>query len=217
MTVVTNKMKLIETKDGSFTAFNAKYDETYHSISGAEEEAFEKHVKALGLEDEMRILDFCFGLGYNSLAATTMASDLEITALENDIEIIREMKNINLPEKLGTKFKTFSRLAEQTETTDSDGNTINLIIGDATKKIKELPENYFDRVYFDPFSPKKQPEMWTEEVFRDVFFVMKNGGKLSTYSCAKSVRTNMTAAGFQIKDGPSVGRKSPATIAEKRK
>jgi len=59
--------------------------------------------------------------------------------------------------------------------------------------------------------------MWTAEVFRNVFNVMKKGAKLSTYSCAKSVRANMTAAGFTVTDGPSIGRKSPATIAVKRK
>jgi tRNA U34 5-methylaminomethyl-2-thiouridine-forming methyltransferase MnmC len=208
-------MKLIQTKDGSFTAHNAEFDETYHSISGAAEEAFEKHVKALGIQEGMKVLDFCFGLGYNSLAATTMASNLEITALENDVKIVQEMKHLNLSGRLGNKFKIFSELTDKSEITDSDGNTIKLIIDDAKQTVKALPKNYFDIVYFDPFSPKKQPEMWTEEILRDVYSVMKNGGKLSTYSCAKSVRANMTAAGFIVKDGPSVGRKSPATIAIK--
>ena len=44
---------------------------------------------------------------------------------------------------------------------------------------------------------------------------MKPGAKLSTYSCAKSVRQNMIAAGFNVLDGPAIGRKSPATIAKK--
>ena len=210
-------MKLIKTNDGSFTAFNEKYDETYHSISGAAEEALEKHVKALGLEDGMRILDFCFGLGYNSLVAANTCKNLEITGLENDIEVVQMMKEIDFPKNLKSEFETFCNLSEQNLISDSKRNTIKLIIGDALETIKTLPENYFDRIYFDPFSPKKQPEMWTEEIFQNIFTVMKNGGKLSTYSCAKSVRANMTAAGFKVKDGPSIGRKSPATIAEKRK
>ena len=208
-------MKLIQTKDGSFTAHNAEFDETYHSISGAAEEAFEKHVKALGIEDGMKVLDFCFGLGYNSVAAATFASKLEITALENDIQIVQEMQNLNLTGKLGYTFKIFSELSDKSEITDSEGNNIKLILGDALRTLTELPKNYFDRVYFDPFSPKKQPEMWTDEVFRNVFSVMKAGGKLSTYSCSKAVRTNMLSAGFTVTDGPSVGRKSPATIAVK--
>ena len=208
-------MKLIKTNDGSFTAHNVEFDETYHSISGAVEEAFEKHVKALGIQDGMKVLDFCFGLGYNSFAATTMAKNLEIIALENDVKIVQSIKQITLSNAIGVKFMTYAELADLKEITDENSNTIKLIIGDALRTLIELPKNYFDRVYFDPFSPKKQPEMWTDEVFRNVFSVMKAGGKLSTYSCSKAVRSNMVSAGFTVTDGPSVGRKSPATIAVK--
>ena len=208
-------MKLVKTQDGSFTVFNEAAGEHYHSISGALEESFEKHVNAIGVEDDFRILDFCFGLGYNSIAATKNHNNLQIIGLENDIEIIRAIHILEVPESIKPEFDAFQNLAEKLEITDKNNNTIKLIIGDALQTIDQLPDNFFDRVFFDPFSPGKQPEMWSEEIFQKVFDKMKQGGKLSTYSCAKWIRENMKNVGFKVLDGPVVGRKSPATIVIK--
>jgi len=208
-------MQFIKTKDGSYTVFNQKYQEHYHTISGALEEAFEKHVNAVGVENGFHILDFCFGLGYNSIAATKDHRNLTIIGLENDSEIIEAIKNLSVPDEIEKEFTTFQNIAEKLEITDDNNNTIKLIIGDALVSISSLPKDYFDRVFFDPFSPGKQPEMWSRKVFQKVRNVMKQGAKLSTYSCAKSVRKNMIAAGFKVMNGPIVGRKSPATIAVK--
>ncbi|MDP8268110.1 MAG: MnmC family methyltransferase [Candidatus Tenebribacter davisii] len=209
-------MKLVKTRDGSFTVYNENAGEHYHTISGAIEEAFEKHVNALGIEDGMYILDFCFGLGYNSIAACKDHSNLHIIALENDIEIIKTMKNIEIPEILSVEFDFFRNIVDSLDVTDSHNNRIQILLGDALQKIDKLPSMYFDRVFFDPFSPKKQPEMWSEDIFQKIYNKMKKGAKLSTYSCAKWIRKNMVSAGFKVIDGPIIGRKSPATIGVKK-
>lgn len=208
-------MKLVKTKDGSFTAYNESADEHYHSVSGAIEEAFEKHVNALGIEDEMFILDFCFGLGYNSIAACKGHKNLSITALENDIEIIKAMQDIEIPKILNNEYEPFRFLHKNPDITDDNNNRIKILLGNALIKLDILPDSIFDRVFFDPFSPGKQPEMWNEIIFKKIYSKMRAGGKLSTYSCAKWIRANMENAGFQVIDGPVVGRKSPATIAIK--
>jgi tRNA U34 5-methylaminomethyl-2-thiouridine-forming methyltransferase MnmC len=208
-------MKLVKTQDGSFTAFNKAAGEHYHTISGALEEAFQKHVNAIGIEDGFHILDFCFGLGYNSIVATKKHKNLTIVGLENDIEIVKAIQILEVPEEIQNEFNAFRNLAEKLEITDQNDNNIKLIIGDALQTIDDLQDNYFDRVFFDPFSPNKQSEMWSEEIFQKVYIKMKLGGKLSTYSCAKWIRKNMKKAGFQVLDGPIVGRRSPATIGMK--
>jgi tRNA U34 5-methylaminomethyl-2-thiouridine-forming methyltransferase MnmC len=208
-------MKLVKTKDGSYTAFSKVAGEHYHTISGAIEEAFEKHVNALGIENGMHILDFCFGLGYNSIAACKDHSNLQIIGLENDTKIMEAMRDIEIPEILKTEYAPFRNIAENLEVTDNNNNRIQILLGDALKRIDELPENTFDRVFYDPFSPKKQPEMWSEMIFQKIYNKMKKGAKLSTYSCAKQIRKNMISAGFEVMDGPVVGRRSPATIAIK--
>jgi tRNA U34 5-methylaminomethyl-2-thiouridine-forming methyltransferase MnmC len=208
-------MKLVKTQDGSYTAYNQKAQEHYHTISGAVEEAFEKHVNALGIEDGMPILDFCFGLGYNAIAATKDHKNLQIIALENDLEIIKLMQEVQIPEILEKQYSAFRNLAKQHSITDSNNNQLTLIMGDALKEIDNLPDNYFQRVFFDPFSPKKQPQMWSADLLKKIYSKMRAGGKLSTYSCARVVRDNLKSAGFEVMDGPIIGRRSPATIAVK--
>ena len=208
-------MKLVKTKDGSYTAFSEITGEHYHTVSGAIEEAFEKHVNALGVENKMHILDFCFGLGYNSIAACKDHANLQIIGLENDKKIIVAMKDIKIPDILITEFDNFRDIAINLDLTDNKNNRIQILLGDALQRIDELPDGIFDRVFFDPFSPKKQPEMWSQEIFQKIYKKMRSGAKLSTYSCAKQIRKNMISVGFKVIDGPIIGRRSPATIAVK--
>ena len=61
-------MKLVKTKDGSFTFYSKEFDEHYQSLSGAEEEARKKYAEQSELDrfckKDIRILDICFGIGY---------------------------------------------------------------------------------------------------------------------------------------------------------
>ncbi len=201
-------MKKVITKDGSVTFFNKKYDEWYHSKTGAVEEAFEKYAKPCKLKNGMKILDICFGIGYNSAAALDTVNELRIVALENDSKIIKKIL------KLDSKFDSYCVIKDVALNGqyDKDGVRVDLVMGDARKSVKELKEK-FDVVFLDPFSPKKCPELWTFEFFSDIRKVMKKGGVLATYSCARSVRENLVKAGFRVEDGPCVGRNAPSTLA----
>ncbi len=193
-------MKLVKTKDNSFTFFNEEFNETYHSVSGAIEESFEKFVKPCKEFKNPKILDICFGVGYNSCAALDFFENCKITAIEKDKEILSKIKELN------PNFKNYDKIKKL---------EINLIIGDARIVVKDLKEK-FDIVFLDPFSPKKCPELWTLEFIKDIYNIMNKNGILTTYSCARSVRDNLVKAGFFVKDGPCIGRKSPSTVAIKR-
>ena len=72
---------------------------------------------------------------------------------------------------------------------------------DLQKFISELK---FDIIYFDAFSPEKQPELWTNTVFMKMHNYLKKDGFLVTY-CAKGiVKRTMKSVGFEIivLDGP---------------
>ncbi len=56
----------------------------------------------------------------------------------------------------------------------------------------------YDVVYFDAFSPDAQPELWSEEVFLNIYQLMKEGGVLMTYCAKGDVRRAMLAAGFKV-------------------
>ncbi|MEA3378330.1 MAG: MnmC family methyltransferase [Nanoarchaeota archaeon] len=206
-------MRLVQTKDGSYTFYSNKYGETYHSISGALEESFKKYVEPCKIKDGDKILDICFGLGYNSLAAIHSVKNLQIIALENDSKILNKIQKICMDNKLKEDFEKI-KFAAKNLYYQNEKIKIKILLGDARKNIKKIKER-FDAVFLDPFSPLKCPELWTKEFFIDIFKIMKIGGILATYSCAKNIRKNLNEAGFEIHDGPCVGRKSPNTVAIK--
>ncbi len=66
--------------------------------------------------------------------------------------------------------------------------------------ISELPK--LDLIYFDAFSPEKQPELWNLSIFETLFSKMRPNGILVTY-CAKGyVRRHLLAAGFTVERIP---------------
>jgi tRNA U34 5-methylaminomethyl-2-thiouridine-forming methyltransferase MnmC len=202
-------MKAVETKDGTLTFYNDTFNEHYHSLSGAMEEAEKKYVEALGVKNGDTILDICFGLGYNSYAAIKAAKKLKIVALELDLIVLQQLQEL----ELGEEYKIIKTVAKEHKYRDKDYD-ITLHLGKAQETIKQVTET-FNIVFLDPFSPKKNPELWTEAFFQDIFHRMKPGAKLATYSCARKIRENLKTVGFEVKDGPTIGRWAPATIALK--
>ena len=64
-----------------------------------------------------------------------------------------------------------------------------------------LPGSY-DLIYFDAFSPEKQPEMWTQERFEQLYRHASPGAVLTTYCAKGSVRRALQAAGFAVERLP---------------
>jgi tRNA U34 5-methylaminomethyl-2-thiouridine-forming methyltransferase MnmC len=78
----------------------------------------------------------------------------------------------------------------------------NLTVYETSLQALHLPENFFDVVFFDAFSPESQPEMWSLDVFNRIYSSMKRGGVLTTYSSKGIVKRALKAAGFYIKKLP---------------
>ncbi|MCM2325486.1 MAG: MnmC family methyltransferase [Candidatus Woesearchaeota archaeon] len=212
-------MEKIRTKDGSYTFKNEEYDETYHSFTGAIEETYEKFIKPIdGLfkRKKIRILDIGFGLGYNAVAAVDKSMEngceIEIISLEKNLvldslkELEPPLKHYHILRKLELDPITGSYFYE-----DKDIH-LQIKVGDAVKTIKTITKK-FDACFLDAFSPKKNPEMWTESFISDIASLMSDGSVLLTYSCARVVRDSLRSAGFEVHDGPKVGRRGPSTIA----
>lgn len=203
-------MKQIITDDGSVTFHSDEYDENYHSTSGALEESLKKYVEPCKIISGMKILDIGFGLGYNAAMAMQTA-DVDIISLEKDKSLLIAIQDL----KVNLKSYDMVKQAAKTLSYTDAKSSLKIIIGDATITIITLPENYFDAVFLDAFSPPKNPELWTEEFLKDIYLKMKKGAILATYSCAGIVRRNLKSVGYEVSDGPCVGRKSPGTLARK--
>jgi len=217
-------MNKIITEDGSESFFNEEFQESYHSKSGAVEEAREKYANAIKAHDVNSpiIFDMFFGLGYNAAAVideireNNNDSFIEVHCFENDENILKKILEVNPDFKSYSLIKEFVRRFLESDQRQFTKDNIHFLMyfGDATKLIRDVQDEA-NFVLFDPFSPKKHPAMWIFPFLKDVNGKMVKGGILATYSCAKEVRKNLELVGFTVKDGPIVGRNSPGTIAIK--
>ena len=73
MTHPLGQLRALQTADGSLSLHSDHFDEAFHSSAGALEETETKFVRPSELgrfsqTNELKLLDVCFGLGYNSAA-----------------------------------------------------------------------------------------------------------------------------------------------------
>jgi len=93
-------------------------------------------------------------------------------------------------------------------------DALRLVLGDARRTLPALdPDQRFDLVFLDPFSPGVDPALWEREFLAEVAARMAPGSWLSTYSAATAVRAALLAAGLHVGPGPRVGRKAEGTVA----
>jgi tRNA U34 5-methylaminomethyl-2-thiouridine-forming methyltransferase MnmC len=215
------------TSDGSYTFFSSEFGESFHSHHGARQEARLKFVEPTQLAQKalqrpiLRLLDVCYGLGYNTAAAleTIWAVNpscfVEVIGLESDSTVPRAAISCGLMSCWhGDSVQILTQLAIEHQV-EIERFKATLLIGDARRKIERVRELNFqaDAIFLDPFSPPKCPHLWTVEFFERVSHCLAPDGILATYSCAAAVRTALMVVGLQIGSTPPVGRRSPGTIA----
>ncbi len=84
--------------------------------------------------------------------------------------------------------------------------TLNLWIGEALEMVRALtiPCNAW---FLDGHGPKKNPEMWRQELLMAVGEKTVAGGTCATYTVAGHVRRGLIAAGFSVEQRPGFGGK----------
>ncbi len=217
-------IRKVLTADNTETFLNERVGESYHSYTGAVDEALKKYALPSKIRElaktnqKICILDMFFGLGYNSAMAVSEAlaenpnCEIEVIGLEADPEILLKIQEVNPPIPFYQHYKKISPTALEL---NERKVTVKLLLGDARETAKLLPSDHFDAVFYDPFSPKTSPEMWSVHLFQEMWRAMKSSAILATYSCARLARENMAAAGLFYGDGPIIGRRGPGTIATK--
>ncbi len=199
------------TDDGSFTFFSEEFGEHFHSRAGAKQEALHKFVQATQLayraqRPALRLLDVCYGLGYNTAAALTTiaevnpACQVELYGLEVDASVPRAAIAPELLTIWSPPVQAILRDLAQNHQCQRETLKATILLGDARQTIQTLRQQGFraDVVFFDPFSPRRCPQLWTVEFFSEVAACLAPDGVLATYSRSACVRSALLAAGFCI-------------------
>ncbi|HSV95720.1 MAG TPA: MnmC family methyltransferase [Spirochaetota bacterium] len=217
-------LHLIPTEDGTPSLYSDEYGQAMHTHSGAYTEALVKHVRPSGIlardEGALRVLDVGFGIGYNTLALLSefrrdgRGQRLEIVTLEKDLPPVEIMESISFQGEMGALYGMLKKLNGHSEVRE-DNFTVRMLTGDARKTVRDLIASRYHAIFHDPYSPAKNPELWTVEFFRELYRVADDGCTLTTYSGALQVRAALMEAGFVIGRGPAMGHKREGTLATK--
>lgn len=214
------------TYDGSFTFFSEEFNEAFHSHYGARQESYLKFVLPSQLTTAaengvVRLLDVCYGLGYNTAAALQVIWEanpicyVEVVGLELNPAVPKAAINQHIFHDWDYEYQEILTQLAFKHQVQTDRLKAKLVIGDARKSIQLVHQSGFqaDAIFLDPFSPPKCPQLWTVEFMQHLSLCLHQDGLLATYSCAAAVRAAFLAAGLVIGSTPPVGRRTPGTVA----
>jgi tRNA U34 5-methylaminomethyl-2-thiouridine-forming methyltransferase MnmC len=198
------------TADGSCTLFSSDFGENYHSMHGAYTESMHVFIlNGFGITDlqSLRILEVGFGTGLNALLTLWETVQTRQKIYYHAVEAYPLGKPIygqlNYSGLSGGSQQDFFK-----ELHTCKWNQDNLLTGYFTlHKTLGLIQDIslrgpYNLVYFDAFSPDRQPDLWTPELFLRIFNSLAPGAVLVTYCAKGQVRRNMQAAGFRTERLP---------------
>ena len=207
--------EIIVTADGSHTVLLPQQNITYHSRHGALRESMHIFIQA-GLQfvwakepgKTLHIFEMGFGTGLNAWLTLQQANQQQQQVHYYACEMYPLNKNEY--EKLNYVTAEERHTFLQLHTCPWEkpaiispcfilhkSNTSLLSI-----YLKELIPAGIDLVYYDAFAPNDQPELWTPQVFEQLYANMHAGAALVTYCSKGSARRSMRAAGFTVKKLP---------------
>ena len=222
---------LLKTNDGSFSLYSETYKDFYHSTKdGAILETLYKHIiPTFGLlsanqnanqsanhtpnlanhspKNPIKILDICFGLGYNALFSLAFAkhTNTSIAIYSMELHLLEQLRSFAYP-KILFHYLPLREIVDSLflrGAWESENLSIYLHKGDAKDYIAHLanqkPQNVtFDIIYQDAFSPTKNAELWDKSHFKNLFALLSQNGAISTYSTSKKVREICQNIGFEV-------------------
>ncbi len=205
------------TADGSPTIYRPDIDEHYHSVKGAVAESLCVYVGAgwrfVSDSDvcngSIVVFEVGFGSGLN--AALTASEALKLKRPTAYVSVELYPVSPDLVARLGYGetqefFDSVNQAGWGERVVINPYFTLHKLNADFLKMI--LPPD-INVVYFDAFSPEKQPDMWSDEVFGRLYESMAPGGALTTYCAKGRVRRCLRDVGFIVERlaGPVGGKR----------
>lgn len=217
--------KIIPTEDNTLTVWSEYFDEACHNLSGAREETLHNYIAGCEISAQvnsdlpLHVLDVGFGIGLGLFVLAEFLDTHLPTApvTYTSIELDEGLLCWSLKHTLGNA-EAFSRTEDDRGVIYKGcyrGVSVTLFVGDGRKTLKDnslaLPP--FTAIFQDPFSPKKNPALWSVEWFRFLRAVSSPAVKMATYSSSISIRKSMLKAGWSIENARGFGKKRSMTKA----
>jgi len=202
------------TEDGSASAYSERFNEAYHPLEGARRQAFELFVRLAEIDrlPEARVLEVGFGLGVNFLASVeaqrARGGTVYFLGLEPYPLPVAELDGILLFCRLAPDAKkAYLEAWERGRDFVVAGEGYVLKVLFSPIETAALPKNWADAVFYDPFSPKANPQAWAKENLARAREALRPGGVLVSYAVAGWVRQALKELGFSVEKVPGTMKK----------
>ena len=99
-----------------------------------------------------------------------------------------------------------------------DETTLDLWFGDVAENLPQLGDymnGKIDAWFLDGFAPSKNPDMWNEQLYQQMFRFTKLQGTFATFTAASAVRKGLENAGFNMTKRKGFGKKRECLSGQK--
>lgn len=219
--------EVVITRQGALAVRCLEAGEIMHPGVGPLVEAEALYVRQSRLEERLRatpsaplvVFDVGLGAGSNALAAWAASeraphdvARLELVSFERDLGAFELA--LAHGEAFGFSEATARAARELLDhrVYETPRSTWRLVHGDVMETLpREL--RHADVVFWDPFSPRANPDLWTVQAFATMRAVAGPRCTLYTYSASTAVRVALLLGGWAVGFGAAIGSKSHTTAA----
>jgi tRNA U34 5-methylaminomethyl-2-thiouridine-forming methyltransferase MnmC len=217
----------VRSRDGSLTLYSRKYRQTFGSVAGARTEATWVYLQGSGLDQRLAqslpasVLEVGLGTGLNFLVTAEAACrhrvSLNYVALEADLEPLVFFHSL---QRMEIHYQPLRRwwdgVIQSLAATSPQRNwhfsfspfiQLRILLGDAATR--RLPEESFQAIYQDAFSPQMNAELWSHAFLGRLIERLAPEGRLVSYCVQGEVRRRLAAQGLQVqrRPGPPRGKR----------
>ena len=221
-----NGFEIVPIPGGGVSLRSLEHRETFHPGVGPMEEAKVLHVAQHRFEERMRageefvIWDVGLGAAANAVAVMEALAGspapVWLRSFDKTLEPLRFA--LEHAGRLDYPARWSSEIGQLLDGGEVRAGELRWTaeIGDFRERVRECTGPGPDAVLFDPYSPKANPEMWTEEIFRALRERADGDCTLTTYSRGTVTRVKLLRAGWCVGRGAATGEKEETTIAATR-
>ena len=223
-------------RNGQYAVFAAAYGETMHPGAGPQAEAEGVHVGQLKLRERQRaqtgeLVVWDVGLGAAANAVAVLRATAGGTGPLRLISFDRTLSPLRFALQHTAALGYLERYAEQAQALArhrfvefSEGGRIvrwEVRLGDFPALLAQATAANLAQpqaILFDPFSPARNPAMWTLPLFERLFRQLDphQPCELTTYSRSTLIRVALLVAGFFVGRGRASVAKEETTVAATR-
>ena len=222
------------TSDGESIA-SKDYEDRYFQVNGFEESK-EVYIDGNNLEERWEsfsgscftIGELGFGLGLNFLTMMhcwlkkERSFNLDYIGIDKKI---LEKSNLIMLEEAFPNLKNEIKVLKECDIVGHNGFEcisipdlkirLILITEDIQKAINDICSSNIDAWFLDGFDPKKNPEMWEEDILKTVFDLSSCDSSFSSFTSVGRIRRALLENGFEVSKVSGFGTKRHRIIGKK--